>query len=125
MKKFTLSVVFLFLALVQTWAAAYRDFRTKANGDWNLLSTWQMHNGSTWVNATWIPDYNDEDITILEGYSVSITASVTVDQVNVKGNLTLNSGIILTINNGSLTDVFVDNTSSNLAYFYVYGTCFN
>ena len=125
MKKFTLSVVFLFLALVQTWAAAYRDFRTKANGDWNLLSTWQMHNGSMWVNATWIPDYNDEDITILEGYSVSITASVTVDQVNVKGNLTLNSGIILTINNGSLTDVFVDNTSSNLAYFYVYGTIIN
>lgn len=104
--------------------AAYRDFRTKASGNWNSLSTWQMYNGS-WLDATWIPDYNDEDITILAGYSVTITAPVTVDQVNVKGSLTLNSGVTLTITNGTGTDVFVDYLSDNYAYFYVYGTIIN
>jgi hypothetical protein len=123
MKKITFSIIFIFVGIINA-QAAYRDFRTKASGNWNSLSTWQMYNGS-WLDATWIPDYNDEDITILAGYSVNITAAVTVDQVNVKGNLTLNSGVTFTIKDGSGTDVFVDYLSDSYAYFYVYGTIIN
>ena len=125
MKKIIIFIFVVFNIFSQSRAAAYRDFRTKANGNWNAISTWQWYNGSAWVDATWTPTYDDADISILEGYSVSISESVTVDQVNVKGTLTLNAGVVLTINDGTGTDVFVDNTSSVPAYFYVYGTIIN
>ncbi len=102
-------------------AATYRDFKTKTSGNWNATSTWQWYNGSSWADATWTPTSADENITIQAGHAVTITASVTVDQVDVKANLTLNAGVILTINNGSSTDFSI----SNSAYFYVYGTIIN
>jgi len=119
----------LFISILLLWYfhsnAADGDFRTKASGNWNSVSTWQRHNGSTWVDATYTPSYTDQDITILAGYSVTITDPVTVDQVNVKGTLTLNSGVTLTVNDGTGTDISVSNTSSNYSNFYVYGIIIN
>ena len=112
----------LFISILLLWYfhsnAADGDFRTKASGNWNSVSTWQRHNGSTWVDATYTPSYTDQDITILAGYSVTITDPVTVDQVNVKGTLTLNSGVTLTVNDGTGTDISVSNTSSNYSNRY-------
>lgn len=127
MKKTMNIIVLMSLVFFYSFDAfsALGDFRTKSSGNWNNVAIWQRHNGSSWVDATYSPSYTDEDISILSGHAVTVTVSIIVDQVDVVGSLTLNSGVTLTVNDGSSTDLTVDNTSSNLAYFYVYGTVIN
>ncbi|MFI5141825.1 MAG: hypothetical protein ACHQII_05670, partial [Bacteroidia bacterium] len=57
-------------------------FRSKQNGNWNVLSTWQASpDSATWVNATVIPSYHSNSILVKD--SVSITATDSIDQVTV------------------------------------------
>jgi hypothetical protein len=91
-------------------------FRSKATGDWNSISTWESsHDGSTnWINATLTPTSAATLITIQSGHTVSVSASLAIDQTVIDngGTLTVNAGQILTLNNGVATDLAVNGTCS-------------
>ena len=97
-------------------SAANGDYRTKASGNWNDPSIWQVYQ-SGWQNATSFPTYLNGSIDILNGHSVTITADIILDQVDINygGTVTLNNGITLTLYNGSGTDLSQDGT------LYIYG----
>src|SRR5436190_20035840 len=78
----------------KSFAYASGDFRSKASGNWNSTSTWEKYNGSAWAAATATPSSSDGTIYIQSGQTVTVTASVTVDQVDVLsgGYLTVSGG---------------------------------
>ena len=82
-------------------------FRTKASGNWNSVSTWESSsNGSSnWISATLTPTSTANAIAILSGHNVTVTATVSVDQVtvNTNGKIIVNSGQTLTIADGADT----------------------
>lgn len=92
-------------------------FRSKQSGNWNNTSTWEMSSdSSTWVNATITPSYHNRTLSILAGHTVTITASDTIDQIIINGNLTYgdNIGSTLTVYNGSGTDIIVNGTFEDI-----------
>jgi len=99
----------IFINLYQTneaYAAVNGDYRSAATGNWNATATWERYNGSSWVAAVATPTSTDGVITIQNGHTVTVTASVTVDQVVVDagGQITVSTGT-LTVNNGAGTDL--------------------
>src|SRR6185369_6321443 len=64
----------------QTYAASNGDYRSKATGNWNSISTWEIYSGGSWIAASASPSSSDAVITILTGHTVTVTANVTVDQ---------------------------------------------
>ncbi|TAL03375.1 MAG: hypothetical protein EPO07_06310, partial [Verrucomicrobia bacterium] len=89
------------------------NYRSKAGGNWNDFNTWQVDTGSGFVDAVsgQTPTSADGTIEIRNGHTLTVTASVAVDQVTVDngGQLTLNSGVTLTVNNGTGDDIVVQN----------------
>jgi hypothetical protein len=55
------------------------DYRSKATGNWNSSSTWQIYNGITWVNATSYPGQNSNVamVTIGSGNTVTLNVDIT------------------------------------------------
>lgn len=94
------------------FAAANGDYRSKATGNWSSTSSWEFYNGTSWVAATGTPTSADGSITILSGHTVTVTVSITADQVIVDpgGSLTVFSGKNLTIANGTGDDLTVNGT---------------
>ncbi|MCX6266648.1 MAG: hypothetical protein NTW16_04730, partial [Bacteroidetes bacterium] len=110
MKNQFICFLFLFMILLATapaFSANPGDFRTKANGNWNQVSIWEFYNGSSWIAATSSPTSGNEQIDVLSGYSVTVTFNATIDQTHIHGTLTINSGVTLTINDGSGTDMAI------------------
>ncbi len=95
------------------------DYRTKATGNWNALTTWERYQAGTgWVQPTvgqGTPDDGDGAITILNTHTVTLTASVGADQfiISAGGQLTINTGITLTVETGTGTDLTVNGTLLN------------
>ena len=59
-------------------------FRTKASGDWNATITWETSVDSVvWVNATVTPTNASKYIHVLAPHTVTVTDTVSVDQVIV------------------------------------------
>lgn len=88
-------------------AQALNEYRSIATGNWNVLSTWQRYNGTTWVAATAIPTSAHATITVLSGHTITITGAVTLDQVVVAGTLIVNAGVIYSFNNGAGNDLTI------------------
>jgi hypothetical protein len=91
------------------------DYRSVATGNWNSTSTWGTFDGSSWVAAVATPTSSDGVITIRNGHTVTVTASVTVDQVTVDagGQVTINNGFGWTIANGTGNDLIINGTVLN------------
>ncbi|MBX2991734.1 MAG: T9SS type A sorting domain-containing protein [Bacteroidetes bacterium] len=113
--------IFGFLAIAMcllvagTSAFAQTLYRSNANGNWSSTGTWQVstNNGSTWGAAASTPtNANNAGITIRSPHTVTVTSSVTVDQVVIEsgGQVTINNGNTLTINDGTGTDLSVFGT---------------
>ncbi len=85
------------------------DYRSKASGTWASTTTWEKYNGSSWSAATIAPTSANLNIYIMTGNIVTVSANATVDQVivNSGGTLAVNSGITLSIANGTGTDLDV------------------
>ena len=94
------------------FAAANGDYRSKATGNWSATTTWEFYNGTSWVAATGTPTSADGIITIQSGHTVTVTVSISVDQVTVDpgGALSVFSGKNLTIANGTGDDLTVNGT---------------
>jgi|GEM_PF-2217310 len=83
-------------------------FRSKQNGNWNVLSTWEASpDSATWVNASVIPSYHANSILVKD--SVSITATDSIDQVTVS-----TSGILTYANITGSTIYIMDGTGIDL-----------
>ena len=93
-------------------ASASGDYRTAQTGNWNVTSTWEKYNGTSWLPAGSTPLSTAGVIDILNGDTVTVTSSITVDQVVVDagGTLIVASGVTLTIKNGVGVDLVVDGT---------------
>ncbi|MCJ7449733.1 MAG: hypothetical protein MUO72_18820, partial [Bacteroidales bacterium] len=100
------------------------DYRTAATGNWNAIATWETYNGTAWVAASSTPTSANGVITILNGHTVTVTASNTVDQVIIDagGQVTVNAGQTLTIANGTGTDMTVNGTLVNSGTITTTGT---
>ena len=110
-------VLFFFISLALTigsaetiWAQSVGDYRSAASGNWNSVSTWETFNGSTWVPAVVPPTAFSGVITIRNGNIVTIATGVSFDQVVVDagGQVTVASGILDTLANGTGTDLIVN-----------------
>jgi hypothetical protein len=94
--------------------SANEYFRSITSGNWNSLSTWEMSlNNSTWFPATSTPDETSAVITVRNPHTVTVTSNVTADQlvINNGATLNINSGIIITIVNGSSYDLTVNDSA--------------
>ena len=85
-------------------------------GRWSSDST-------TWINATFIPDYKSKNIVILQNHTITITENDTIDQTVINGTLIYSNvtNSLLTINNGVGIDfiingIFEDNGNTSVAW---------
>ncbi len=106
---------FLNFSKQDAYGAVTGDYRTSMSGNWNLITTWQRYNGSSWVAAIATPNSADGVITIQNGHTVTVTANATVDQVVISsgGQMVLNTGVTLTLANGTGTDLDVSGVFKN------------
>ncbi|MBX2991735.1 MAG: T9SS type A sorting domain-containing protein [Bacteroidetes bacterium] len=116
MKHFFVSAaIAMCLALAGVPSFAQTLYRSNATGDWNSTGTWQVstNNGTDWTAASSTPtDANNDGITVRTPHNVSVTSSVTVDQVVIEAGaqVTITDGSTLTIHDGSGTDLSVSGT---------------
>ena len=101
---------------VQTLPGNYY-FRSKQNGNWNQISSWQMSlNNNLFFNATFVPDYRCKSILISEGNEITFVVSDTIDEVTVSGSFSYadSSGCTMTINDGAGVDLTVNGDFGDL-----------
>lgn len=84
-------------------------FRSLATGSWASPSSWESSaDNINWINATLTPTSNANVISIRNGHTVTINATVTVDEVNVLSGGVLTASAVMTVNNGSGDDITVE-----------------
>jgi autotransporter-associated beta strand protein len=91
-------------------AVANTMYRSRQTGVWSSTSTWDYStDGTNWCLASNTPSYTNGTITIRNTHTVSVDVNVTIDEttINTGGTVDLSGAIILTINNGSGTDLNV------------------
>lgn len=101
-------IVTIFFAFAGSLSAqSTNDFRSMQTGNWDVLSTWQRFNGTSWVAATAFPTLASGVITIRTGHVVTIPNGliVTADQLVVNEDLIIAAGGQLILSNGSGTDL--------------------
>ncbi len=108
-----------------TAATAATDyFRSNvATGNWGTAASWQSSaDNSSWITSTLVPDNNANTITIRNGHTITVAASVTADQVVVASGGILVANSSLTINDGTGDDLVIQyggilqyNTNSSFA----------
>lgn len=101
-------------AVIATVDNPNADFRTIASGNWNALTTWERYNGSIWESLTGVsplvpPNNINNNISIRTGHTVAVSANVEVDQCTIQagGQITIETGQLLSITDGSGTDLMV------------------
>jgi hypothetical protein len=87
-------------------------FRSKQSGNWESKSTWeQSSNNINWVPAFSVPNFNANTVTTQSGHTVSITASLTIDQLEINsGSKVIYQSPTLTINDGTGVDLMLNGT---------------
>jgi len=86
-------------------------FRSITSGNWNNTSTWESSTDNiAYHPASLTPDFNANQITILTGHTVNVTANVAIDQTTIDagGAVVVNPGTDLTINDGTAWDLVVN-----------------
>ena len=90
---------FLVIMISGNAFSANELFRSVATGNWNAISTWQMstNGGGTWFAATSTPTDTSGGITIQSPNIVTVTVSVSADQLGVNngGTISINNGVTL------------------------------
>ncbi len=89
-------------------------FRSAVTGDWATPATWESSSdNSNWSTATLAPTSSAATVTIRNGHTVTVSTSVTVDDIVIAngGILTINSTTgTLNLNNGTATnDIDINN----------------
>ncbi len=111
MIKTGISLILLLFICNNTFAQSAGDYRSNAvTMDWNTASDWETFSGGTWVTAGVSPTSSNGAIEIRSGHSVTITATVTVDQVTVNGTLNLNAATSLNFPGNTATKLVIGST---------------
>ncbi len=111
MKKSVFYFLIIFAVIISASGNVYSAneyFRSVASGNWNSTLTWEMSlNNSTWGPATITPSEVSNLITIRANDVVTVTVNVTADQLTINDSavLVINSGVILSVFNGSGNDL--------------------
>jgi Secretion system C-terminal sorting domain len=100
----TCTVVMSVLAIGQ----APGDYQSFTSGNWNAASTWLRYNGTSFVPAPGAPSSSDGVISILNGHTVTVNSTVTIDETVVDAGGTLVQTSDLTIGNGTGDDITVN-----------------
>ncbi|HRD54192.1 MAG TPA: hypothetical protein PKY96_16255 [Flavobacteriales bacterium] len=89
------------------------DYRSATSGDWSTAATWQRFNGTAFVAAPSAPVQSDGVISIRANHTVTRNSDITIDQVIVEANGTLEitSGLF-SLNDGTGTDLQILGTCS-------------
>jgi len=83
-------------------------YRSRASGNADAVSTWQVKSGGGFVNAFTIPHIYDDSIIIQPGHTVIINSPVQLDQILVKTGAVLKVAAALTLIDGAGTDLQSD-----------------
>ncbi len=96
-------------------------YRSAQTGNWSSTSTWErsLDDGASWIAAVATPTSADGTITIRSSHTITIAASITIDQTTVDNGATVihSSANTVTLANGTGTDLTINGlwsrTSSN------------
>ncbi len=84
-------------------------FQSRSSGNWNTTTTWESSAtglAGSWINATLTPTNVANTITILNTHTVTVTASVSVDQVVIQsGGMVDHTGGTITVEDGTGDDI--------------------
>ncbi len=83
-------------------------YRTVQTGNWNATATWERFDGSAWIAATSVPSSADEDITIRNGHTITISDTRTIDQTVVEAGGSLVLSGILNVADGAGEDLIIN-----------------
>ena len=114
-KQLIMVVLLIGASFTQALAQSY-EYRAAKSGNWSASTTWEKRavGTNTWVNLgiTEKPSFSAETITITSGNTVYVNEATTVDQLVVENGATLsiNYPVVLTVNDGSGTDLSVNGT---------------
>ncbi|MEO1052808.1 MAG: T9SS type A sorting domain-containing protein [Bacteroidota bacterium] len=108
-------LIILLIPFTSVYGQSEGDYQTRQSGNWNDSDTWEEFTGGSFQNTANTPDDTDGVITILNTHTVTVTAGVSIDQaiINTGGSIVVNSGIILTVADGSGDDLTIDGTLTN------------
>ena len=107
------------------------DYRSAATGNWDQPGSWEVLTDGSWTPASSAPTAADGIITIRDGHTISVTSTVTADQIEFEyvpfsgtpGNLIVASGGTLTVANGTGDDIrLLNDFVINVAQLTVEGT---
>lgn len=82
LKRFVLIVFFLVIGF-PVLAQVTGDYRSKATGNWNSSSAWEIYNGSSWVNAISYPGQNSNVATVTIGSGNTVTLNVDISTYTI------------------------------------------
>ena len=88
-------------------------YRTVTSGNWNNIAVWETSpDNATWNTAVLPPTASANTISIRNGHTVTITSSISADQLIVEagGMLTHTNGQMFTLSNASGSDMTVFGT---------------
>ncbi|MCD4734893.1 MAG: T9SS type A sorting domain-containing protein [Bacteroidales bacterium] len=143
MKKITLIALTLVLAgfflVFSSYAQNAGDYRTKSSGKWKNKNSWEIYNGSSWVNASVYPSDRNATITIRSGHTIELDAnrpevfdlivettakfyrnnSVSFKNIRIFGSV-LCDGVI---GNGPIVDAITFNVEGSTCYILGSGDC--
>ncbi|ALM06546.1 hypothetical protein SB49_01020 [Sediminicola sp. YIK13] len=104
LKTLILGVFLLFMGST-LMAQVTGDYRSKATGNWSSAATWQIYNGSAWINATSYPGQNSNVGTVTIGSSNTVTLNVNITAYTINkliiGDRTGGNDTLSLPNNGS------------------------
>jgi|WetSurMetagenome_2_1015567.scaffolds.fasta_scaffold00144_2 hypothetical protein len=104
---------------VTTVAAKAGDYQSANSGNWGTYNTWLYYDGYRWYTPTatdGLPTNNSGRVTLVYGTTVTVAASVNVDQVTVDAGAQINvaTGVGLTVRDGAdAVDCIVNGTIYN------------
>ena len=84
---------------LNNYAQLSGDYRSKDDGNWGDVTTWQTYDGSAWIDAVSAPAGATETITIQSGQTVTVASAITINSgcnVVVSGYLKNTAGITAT-----------------------------
>ncbi len=128
MRKFFLLGLILICSTI-IYAQTAGDYRTNSTGggNWNVNTSWETYNGTSWVappSGTY-PDASDGVITILQNDLITIPNGVSIQgdeiYIEMNGTIEIRSGGTLDIQNGPGDDFIIFNGLAGNGFLQVYG----
>jgi endo-1,4-beta-xylanase len=104
------------LQWLRSYLLSNGTYRSYQSGAWNDPNSWEAYTDTIWIHPASVPpNVLSSAVTILNGHTITLTASDSIDQltINSSGKLQINESVNLEIKDGIETDLTVDGTILN------------